>query len=53
MTENTVAKNDRHQRERDAFSLLQVVMPVTRLFSKPTMQIVDGQLVVVVIAKPA
>ena len=53
MTENTVAKNDSHSREREPLTLLQVVMPVTKLFSRPTLQIIDGRLVAVVIPKPA
>ena len=53
MTENTVATNDSHAREREPFPLLQVVMPVTKQFSRPTMQIIDGQLVAVVVSKPA
>ncbi len=53
MTDNTVAKIDSQQRKRDALPVLHVVMPVTKLFSKPTMQIIDGRLVAVVTAKPA
>ena len=53
MTENTVAKNDSHFRAGEALPLVQVVMPVTKLFSKPTMQIIDGRLVAVVTAKSA
>ena len=53
MTENRVAKTDSHQGKRETPSLLQAVMPVTQLFSRPTLQIIDGRLVAVVIAKPA
>jgi len=48
MTENSVAPSDNQPRERESFPRLQAVMPVTRIVTKRRLQIVDGQLAVVV-----
>ncbi len=48
MPENSVAQIDTQPRERESFPRLHAVMPVTKLVSKPRLQIVDGQLAAVV-----
>ena len=48
MTENPVATSNSQTRERESFLRPQAVMPVTQIVTKRRLQIVDGQLAVVV-----